>query len=338
MAVNQKISALNSLLAANLDATNDTMPIVDTSDVETKKISVKDAVDGYVNVNPLLIGGTVTIKNSIASAVQSAALVAASQTNGGLIISTNGTGALMRVTPDSTFVGGNARGDYATDLQRTRNNPDEVASGDYATVSGGISNKASGDYSMIVGGQQNQTLQPHGVVAGGLDNVNNGDRSVIVGGQENSSNASHSFVGGGYLNQTNVGYSTVSGGRSNVTSTNNYSSVIGGFQNTSSGQYAITGGFSNVASGTASIAIGYDNSATLTGSIAIGYESVADILHGVAIGYQVTAVYPDGTTVKNLAIANYASLNFANDSDAATGGVPLGGIYHNSGALQIRLT
>lgn len=33
----------------------------------------------------------------------------------------------------------------------------------------------------------------------------------------------------------------------------------------------------------------------------------------------------------------YASLNFTNDTTAAAGGVPLGGVYHNAGALRVRI-
>lgn len=39
-----------------------------------------------------------------------------------------------------------------------------------------------------------------------------------------------------------------------------------------------------------------------------------------------------------LKITNYASLNFADDAAADTGGVPLGGIYHTNGTLKVRIT
>ena len=38
-----------------------------------------------------------------------------------------------------------------------------------------------------------------------------------------------------------------------------------------------------------------------------------------------------------MAYANYANINFADDTAAATGGVPLGGVYHTSGSLKIRV-
>ena len=34
---------------------------------------------------------------------------------------------------------------------------------------------------------------------------------------------------------------------------------------------------------------------------------------------------------------DYATLNFADDTAAAAGGIPLGGVYHTAGALKIRI-
>ncbi len=41
---------------------------------------------------------------------------------------------------------------------------------------------------------------------------------------------------------------------------------------------------------------------------------------------------------EQLVLSNYASLDFADDAAAATGGVPLGGVYHNNSDLKIRVT
>jgi hypothetical protein len=45
-----------------------------------------------------------------------------------------------------------------------------------------------------------------------------------------------------------------------------------------------------------------------------------------------------GGTSGTLILSGASSLNFPDDASAATGGVPLYGIYHNSGTLKIRLT
>jgi hypothetical protein len=244
MATNQKISQLNVLTGSNLDSVVDWLPVVDTSDVETKKIAPKELIDGYVNSNPLLVGNTLSLKNSSASTVQAAALIQSSVVDNGLILSTNNNGPLMRNAPDNTNFGGNSRGLFSVDLQKTRNNADEVASGNYSVVGGGVSNKASGVYSYVGGGQQNRALQNHAVTTGGLNNNNNSDRGFIGGGE------------------------------GNATSTNTHASVIGGSSNTASGQRSIAGGNSNTASGTNSLCMGGSggNIASNNRSIVIGGE------------------------------------------------------------------
>jgi len=98
------------------------------------------------------------------------------------------------------------------------------------------------------------------------------------------------------------------------------------------------------------VSIGFDSDAAASGvgigdnarstslqAVAIGHDTLASANNAVALGNNVTASVADYTTTNNLQLLNYAALNFANDSAAATGGVPLGGIYHTSGALKIRL-
>lgn len=45
----------------------------------------------------------------------------------------------------------------------------------------------------------------------------------------------------------------------------------------------------------------------------------------------------NGAEIQTVFLANFANLDFANDAGAAAGGVALGGIYHNSGALRVRI-
>jgi len=110
--------------------------------------------------------------------------------------------------------------------------------------------------------------------------------------------------------------------------------VIGA--NSKAAQYSIALGAGAFAVGAYSIALG-DANVSNNYAIAIGDGAASSLASAVALGEGVTAVYADGTTVQNFAIANYASLNFADDTAAATGGVPLGGVYHNAGALRIRI-
>lgn len=109
-----------------------------------------------------------------------------------------------------------------------------------------------------------------------------------------------------------------------VTTANNFTTICIGNYSTASGESAISiGGYGNLASGTYSIVLGRESSATATGAM--------------AIGYQVTASTANTVTLKRLQMLDYASLDFADDSAAATGGIPLGGVYHTSGTLKIRV-
>jgi hypothetical protein len=91
------------------------------------------------------------------------------------------------------------------------------------------------------------------------------------------------------------------------------------------------------AAGNGAIALGFNAVANQNYCMSLGYNSEATTQYGVAIGYQVTNTWSAATTVNQLQIENYASLNYADDTAAAAGGVALGGVYHNSGALRIRI-
>jgi hypothetical protein len=92
----------------------------------------------------------------------------------------------------------------------------------------------------------------------------------------------------------------------------------------------------NAESANNGVAVGADSEATATDSGAFGRNSFAIAAGAYAIG-PVTASTADTVTMKLLQLANYASMNFADDAAAATGGIPLGGVYHTSGALKIRI-
>ena len=148
--------------------------------------------------------------------------LSATNTNGNIIIETNGTGALQR---DS---GGNARGQNAVDLQNVRSASSMVA---------------SGNSSVIIGGTDNTVTTNYGLVVGGLTNSVTGTYSSILGGRSNTASLTHCCVVGGLGNNSNGNYSIVGGGVSN-TSSGSYSSVIGGRNNTSEGIYScVTGGW-----------------------------------------------------------------------------------------------
>lgn len=74
-----------------------------------------------------------------------------SATNIDIALVPKGTGAVLAQVPDNTATAGNKRGINSVDLQTSRTNAAEVASGQYATIPGGRSNRATGDYSFVTG-------------------------------------------------------------------------------------------------------------------------------------------------------------------------------------------
>ena len=137
-----------------------------------------------------------------------------------------GTGATLAQVPDGTDVGGNKRGIYATDWQKSRSINTYVASGNYSTIAGGQSNSATA------------TLA---TVGGGDINLASGIRSFVGGGISHIANATTSFIGGGTTNSANGTNSTVCGGNTNTASAAN-SNVCGGQSNTANGIHSFIGG------------------------------------------------------------------------------------------------
>jgi len=122
----------------------------------------------------------------------------------------------------------------------------------------------------VGGGVYNRVLQGGSVIAGGLFNTISNEESVISGGTDNTVSGLLSTIGGGWLNTISSNLSTVSGGQNNTASVGSHATVVGGFNNVSSGQYSISGGRVSQASGGDSISLGRQNIVSGIGSVAIG--------------------------------------------------------------------
>jgi hypothetical protein len=187
-----------------------------------------------------------------------------------VVIGRKGTGALLVQEPDGTEAGGNNRGDNAVDLQMVRDDANQVASGDFSTISGGDKNRASGGRSTVSGGRSNTATGTYSTISGGENNTATTFHSTVSGGRSNTASSSCTTVSGGENNTASTSYSTVSGGRSN-TASSSYTTVSGGENNTASGSYStILGGSSNTASGQYSVALGRNNNATSLSEIVLG--------------------------------------------------------------------
>lgn len=166
----------------------------------------------------------------------------------------------------------------------------------------------SGAQAAIIGGHAH-TINGGGEVgifAGYGNSMNGGQDSAIVGGRSNSITMGYACCGG----------NGIFGGESN--SINNTpglkNGIMGGYGNniqSSSTNSQIIGGESNTISGRTNVAMLACSGRTATTNTA--------------------------TFVENLVVFNYPALNFVDDTAAAAGGVVLGQIYHNNGAMRIRI-
>jgi len=108
------------------------------------------ATTGVAFIKDIAGGGgwpTTTATDSFGDSYEAAEVASA---NGYAVIIPNGTGSIQTAIADGTATGGNSRGDYAVDLQLSRNAANEVASGNYSFAAGN-SNVASGSYAVAAG-------------------------------------------------------------------------------------------------------------------------------------------------------------------------------------------
>lgn len=192
---------------------------------------------------------------------------------------------------------GDLRGYYSTDMQSERSADNQVASGNYSTVSGGRNNRASAVGATVAGGgtdgysDDGNIASARGTaIGGGKGNEANVDLSTIGGGDFNTASGYVSSITGGQFNIASDYGAAVSGGISNTAGVelafvgggteNNASgvrSVIGGGQgNAASGEYSvIVGGQGNTASGYASTSIGLGGTADGDYSMSTGLNANA---------------------------------------------------------------
>jgi len=193
-----------------------------------------------------------------------------------------------------------------------------------ATIAIGQDSDTDSDGNIAIG-YGAQALGGGGFVRGNISigyqafNGANSERNTVIGYQASCGSGNRAVAVGQNA--------TASGGRSVAIGTNNTTVQFGG---------VVIGNYSQ-ANAESAIAIGgYNNYANGLRSIVIGRESTATAQDAVAIGYQITAATASTVTIKRLQMLDYASLNYADDAAAATGGIPLGGVYHTSGTLKIR--
>lgn len=159
----------------------------------------------------------------------------------------------------------------------------------------------------------------------GVNNLS-GSQNTLIGANANALSTFSNYV-------TAIGYGAAYGV---VTGSNSV------YLGNAAGRY-LSDGMTNVTSNTNSVFIGTDSKSNLNAQdnqIVIGYNAVSNGTNTVTLGNNdITDTYVKGVLRASTAILAQvsSSYNFADDTAAQAGGVPLGGLYHTSGSIKIRL-
>jgi hypothetical protein len=243
-------------------------------------------------------------------------------------------------------IGGNANAIQSTNAPST-----VIVGGNGNTITTRHNNKGFG--TAMLGGNGNtigsseDTIANFGsVIVGGNASKNNGNFCGILAasssliryaGDPNNSITSAVIAGGNENTISNIGnFCFIGGGQSNLCQMFS-SAVIGG------GSNQITNTATTVASSTrfAAIIAGSGNTLAMSNnSVIVGGQNstITNRTNVVMLGTSGrTATTNNATFVEDLVIFDYPSLNYIDDTAAAAGGVVLGQVYHNNGALRIRI-
>ena len=143
-------------------------------------------------------------------------------------------------------------------------------------------------------------------------------------------------VGAGITNNSSA--NGVAFGENHTITSSGFNTFIGGGngnQITGANKAAIIAGTSNTVNNIDSaILAGSSNTVSHDRSVILGGSGLATTKADEAVVEKFTI---SGSAADVFVIANYSALNYADDTAAAAGGVPLGGVYRNGNFLMIRI-
>lgn len=291
---------------------------------------VKDQIN---NESALEISTNETgLKASSTATTQTTAVIQATDTNSGIAIVPNGTGAFTLQVPDGTITAGGGRGDYAIDFQRFRTTTLQGARGSNSGIFAGYNNDVTGLAGVVCGGRNNTVSTSHsGILTGQSNTTSTNTHATVVGGYQNSSTGQYSISGG-------VG-SIASGKGSIAIGTNDpgagcvasgIGSVAFGGRSAAQGNYSMTVGSTNLAnSGVNSLSFGDFQSNTGSYNATFGRFVSNTNNNNLAFGLGTKAAYKGtfsfqsgmpNTNSSNLGIAQAHMLTMQKTADLTTGG------------------
>jgi len=232
-----------------------------------------------------------------------------------------------------------------------------IASGSYATISGGgpadpnnpgsTNNRAYDDYGAIGGGGNNRAGSDDGdaasatytTIGGGLSNTASGEGATVGGGYGNFTSGGAATVGGGYINDARGNYATVGGGWGNRAS-GSYATISGGgpsnpnypgsTYNRAYDDYGTIGGGGNNRAGSDDLDTANATCATVSGGMSNAASGVSATVGG---GYYNKASEMDATVgggSYNEASGMEATVGGGWDNNASGMEATVGGGYYNA--------
>jgi hypothetical protein len=195
------------------------------------------------------------------------------------------------------------------------------APGSQGSIVNGLGNTiGTFGYGSLVFGGYNNIQAPGNFVFGNNGSVSGGGN--LTRGEQNNITGGVNVAWGDYIT-INCNYAQSFGLNNDITTTTAYQGIYGGENNLISS----TGGNNFIFGSKASTISGTSQFVSLIG------------LSGFTSPTEDNTTYVDNFQVINkVVLRNYATLDYADDAAAAAGGIVLGGVYHTSGALKIRVT
>ena len=284
----------------------DILVLTDSGETTTSKITLADLLDGRVPASLWIEGsGTDAVAHSSRSATDA---------SGDYSFVGPGTSSASGIYNFTTGYNNTTSGNYSIALG------DRSNSNSWASIAMGRQANATGVYATVAGGRS-QNASGYGFCGGG-DGGNAGSTSAVSLGS----------LGGGNVNQAystgiNMGFTTLNTQYSLATQVGSVSSSQKCFIQNGSRLTIINGRQSTIE--------GTKNFMTNSDSSTIGSSYSGVTMLGVD---NYTAQVSDVVIVPGIEWANYSSFNYADDTAAAAGGVVLGQVYHNAGALRVRIS
>lgn len=309
-------------------------------------------INGASGDDSVIIGGSNNIVSANGSSITAGNTnnIGANIFSSGIISSSNSLISGF-FKSNNTIIGGSG-------VDITNGNRNLISNSSNSTISSSNSNNTiigsatsditgNGSYSVIIGSFESNILSPARtslLSRGYTTNIRGGDSVIVLG--DKSSNFDSNGSGGGIANYTDSIFAAsnedidirINGGVGSSGSTFAIGSVRSwiGATSTTRGNIRGSGMINAVDSHIQNTGATYTKNNYIIGGTNVAIEENTKVMTLNVDNY--TATTDNIVVVPQLVMTEYSSLNFSGDTAAAAGGVVLGGVYHDNGALRVRIS